>query len=190
MERIDENEIVKKGDLLLAEPYMMDQNFRRSVILLCSHEDEQGSVGFILNKQLDVKVNDLISDFPEIDSIVHYGGPVATETIHYVHDCGNILDESEEVQDGIFWGGDFDKLKFLIKSELIKPRNIRFFLGYSGWSAMQLKDELTYGSWIVSEMHPNYILNTKPNKLWTEVMRFKGNSYSVISQIPDNFYLN
>jgi putative transcriptional regulator len=190
MERISQNHSVSKGHLLLAEPFMLDQNFRRAVILLCSHEDKMGTVGFILNKQLDLTVNELLNDFPEFEAPVYYGGPVATETIHYVHDKGDILDESEEVGEGICWGGDFDQLKFLIKSELIKPHNIRFYLGYSGWSAMQLKDELTYGSWIVSKMHPNHILKVHPNQLWKDVLIQKGNSYGVIGQMPDSFYLN
>lgn len=190
MEGIDKKRKVKPGDLLLADPFMLDETFRRSVVLLCSHEDELGTVGFILNKKLDVNLNELISDFPEFEVPVFFGGPVSTETIHYVHDCGNILDDSEEISHGIYWGGDFDKLKFLIKTELIKPRNIRFYLGYAGWSAMQLKDELEYGSWIISEMHPNYILKSKPDMLWNEVMRGKGDSYSVIAEIPDSFYLN
>lgn len=189
MERV-KPEIVQKGTLLLADPFMLDQNFRRSVILLCSHQDKLGTVGFILNKKLELSVNELISDFPEFDSIVNYGGPVSTETIHYIHDCGDILDDSEEISDGIYWGGDFEKLKFLIESELIQPHNIRFYLGYAGWSAMQLKDELEYGSWIISQMHPNHILKSKPKSLWRDVLHQKGDSYSVIGEIPDSFYLN
>jgi len=190
MERIERHNTINKGHLLLAEPFMLDQNFRRAVILICSHENKLGTVGFILNKKLELGVNELIADFPEFEAPVYYGGPVSTETIHYVHDCGRILDDSEEIGDGIFWGGDFEKLKFLISQELIRPHNIRFYLGYSGWSAMQLKDELEYGSWIVSDMHPNHILKTKAAKLWTDVLIQKGDAYSVIGQIPDAFYLN
>lgn len=190
MEGVDNKRHVEQGQLLLAEPFMLDFNFRRAVILVCSHEEELGSVGFILNKALDLKINDLISDFPEFNAAVYFGGPVSTETIHYVHDCGDILDDSEEIGHGIYWGGDFDKLKFLITSELIKPRNIRFFLGYSGWSTMQLKDELEYGSWIISDMHPNHILKSKPERLWKQVLRQKGDKYTVIAEMPDSFYLN
>ncbi|MEE9374479.1 MAG: YqgE/AlgH family protein [Saprospiraceae bacterium] len=181
---------VGKGSLLIAEPFMSDQHFGRSVILLCSHEDKVGTVGFVLNKELDLTVNDLMSDFPEFEAPVYSGGPVAAETIHYIHDKGGILDDSEEVGNGIYWGGDFDKLKFLIKSELIMPHNIRFFLGYAGWSENQLKDELTYGSWLVSPMHSNFVLYTKPQELWQKVMIQKGNSYEVIGQMPDSYYLN
>jgi len=187
---IDKKKNVKHGHLLLADPFMLDQNFTRSVILICSHEDELGTVGFILNKTLDLDINELINDFPEFDAPVYFGGPVATETIHYVHDCGEILDDSEEIGQGIYWGGDFEKLKFLITSELIKPKNIHFYLGYSGWSAKQLKDELEHSSWIITNMHPNYILNSKPDVLWNEVMRDMGDSYSVIAEIPESFYLN
>lgn len=190
MERVGKPNKIAKGQLLLAEPFMQDYNFKRSVILICSHGDHLGTVGFILNKALDIKVNDVIADFPDFDAPVYFGGPVSPETIHFVHDCGNILDNSEEIANGIFWGGDFDKLKFLVASGLIKPKNIRFYLGYSGWSASQLKDEMAYGSWILSEMYPNFILNSKPDKLWHEVLKVKGDSYTIIAEIPDTFYLN
>ena len=190
MERVEKVNKVKQGQLLLAEPFMLDHNFRRAVILLCSHADEVGTVGFILNKTLDLKINELINDFPDFETPVYFGGPVSTETIHYIHDCGDILDQSEEIDQGIYWGGDFEKLKFLITSELIKPKNIRFYLGYAGWSPMQLKDELEYGSWITSMMHPNFILKSKPDHLWNQVLREKGDKYTVIAEMPDSFYLN
>jgi putative transcriptional regulator len=71
------NSMIKSGQLLVAEPFMLDPYFRRAVILLCEHHDE-GSVGFILNKKTDMKVNDLINTFPTFDAEVFYGGPVQT----------------------------------------------------------------------------------------------------------------
>ena len=75
---------IGRGKVLLAEPFMMDSNFKRSVVLVCEHEEE-GSLGFILNKSLKMKINDLVSEFPDIESFVYYGGPVQTDTIHYIH---------------------------------------------------------------------------------------------------------
>ncbi len=179
------NREIRKGSLLLAEPFMLDPNFKRSVILLCDHEQEDGSLGFILNKSLDLKINDLLEDFPDFDSIMYYGGPVQTDTIHYVHNVGDLLEDSLEVAKGIYWGGDFDKLKFLISSQLILPHNIRFFVGYSGWSSGQLSEELKFGSWVDASVHSNYVFKTKPKSLWQMVMNKKGNTYSVIAQMPD-----
>jgi putative transcriptional regulator len=181
---------VKSGKLLLAEPFMLDPNFRRSVVLVCEHNRDEGTVGFILNKPLNIRVNDLVSDMPAIESPVFYGGPVATDSIHFVHNVGDLLDESIEVNRGVHWGGDFDKLKFLIQSKLILPHNIRFFVGYSGWSPGQLKEELGYKSWMIADMHANYLFKSKPGMLWKQVLHNMGNTYSVIAQMPDQYCLN
>lgn len=181
---------VDKGSILLAEPFMLDPNFRRAVILITEHTIDDGSIGFVLNKPIKMKINDLIQDFPEIDSRVYIGGPVANETLHYIHDVGDILDDSIEISKGIYWSGDFEKLKFLIKSELIQPHNIRFFLGYSGWSSGQLMDELEYGSWVIAEMDPNYILKKRSRRLWNFVMKNKGGQFTVIAEMPDSLMLN
>ena len=178
-------ESISKGKILIAEPFMIDPNFKRSVVLMCEHE-EDGSLGFILNKSLDMKVNELIADFPEIDSMVYYGGPVETDTIHYIHNIGDVLDESMKVMKGIYWGGDFEKLKSLINSNLVEPKNIRFFAGYSGWSYDQLKDEFELGSWLIDFMDSNYLFKIKPNTLWQKVLQNKGDAYSVIAQMPDS----
>jgi len=180
---------VHSGQILLAEPFMTDPNFRRSAILLCEH-GEDGSVGFIMNKPLDMKVDELIASFPEFDSTVLLGGPVQTDTIHYLHTKGDLLEGSREVAEGVYWGGDFEKLKFLITSNLIKPRDIRFFVGYSGWSERQLDDEMGLGSWVIAEMHPNYLFKTRPKKVWRKAMYNKGDTYTVIAQMPELTIMN
>jgi putative transcriptional regulator len=181
--------LVKSGQVLLAEPFMLDPYFHRAVVLLCEHHD-QGSIGFILNKTIDMKVNDLIPDFPQFDAEVFYGGPVQTDTLHYVHNVGDLLDESVQVADGVWWGGDFDKLKFLISSELIAPANIRFFVGYSGWSGGQLGDELETGSWVMADMDANYVFKTKYAQLWSQVMYNKGDLYEILSDMPEEMSWN
>ena len=75
---------VQSGQLLLAEPFMADPYFKRAVVLLCEH-GPGGSIGFILNKVIDMPLNELMSDFPEFESEVYYGGPVQTDTLHYIH---------------------------------------------------------------------------------------------------------
>lgn len=175
---------VKMGKVLLAEPFMLDPNFKRSAVILCEH-GEEGSVGFIMNKPLNMRVDELIEDFPEFDSEVLFGGPVQTDTIHYIHNVGELLEGSVKISDGVFWGGDFEKLRFLISSDLILPDNIRFFVGYSGWSEGQLMDEMVYGSWLIANMDSNYLFRSKPKKLWRQVMHNKGNTYSVIAQVPE-----
>lgn len=180
---------VASGRLLVAEPFMSDPYFSRSVVLLCEHGQE-GSVGFILNKELDIRVNDLLSDFPVFDAPVWYGGPVQTDTIHYVHNIGELLEDSMPVAPGIHWGGSFEKLKFLIDNHLVMPANIRFFVGYAGWTDGQLEDEMKIGSWILGESDANYLFRERPGNLWKQVLEHQGGTCSVIAQMPDDNYLN
>ncbi len=175
---------IKTGQIILAEPFMLDMNFKRAAVLLCEH-GEEGSIGFIINKQLDMRVDDLIADFPSFKSGVYFGGPVQTDTIHFVHNVGDLLENSIQLSQGVYWGGDFEKLKFLIDSKLIHPRNIRFFVGYSGWTDGQLADEMALGSWVVADMDANYIFRSKPQTLWQKIMNKKGDAYTVIAQMPD-----
>jgi len=176
-------EKVAAGNILIAQPYMDEGNFRRSVIGLTEHGDE-GTVGFILNKPLNINLLELVPDLDtEEDYKVYFGGPVAKDTIHYIHNVGELLEESIPIKRGLYWGGNFEKLTFLIQSGLILSKNIRFYVGYSGWSEGQLAQELDSGSWIVSDWYANYTFQSKPNKLWEESLNHKGNTYSVISQI-------
>lgn len=176
---------ISQGDILIAQPFMDDSNFKRTVIALCDYSRDEGSVGFILNSPLGMNICDLIRDFPEFEGPVFFGGPVANDTIHYIHDCGDILEESMLIKPGLYWGGNFNKLKFLIRAELIKPHNIRFFIGYSGWSPGQIEEELNAGSWIVSNLDRNYIFKIESNKLWATSLMNKGNAYTVIAQMPE-----
>lgn len=179
---------IKAGSILLAEPFMWDSNFKRSAILLTEHNKE-GSVGFILNKPIDMNITQLIMNFPEFENEVYFGGPVQTDTIHYLHTVGHLLDDSIYVMDGLWWGGDFNKLKALIRNGLVKPSDVRFFVGYSGWSGGQLDEEMEVGSWVSADMDLNYLFQSHKG-LWTTIMENKGNTFSVIGQMPDTVNWN
>lgn len=175
---------ITAGTILLAEPFMMDPNFKRAAVLMVEH-GEGGSVGFILNREVDMRVNDLIDDFPEFDAPIYYGGPVGTDSIHYLHSKGDLLEGSDEVSPGVFWGGDYEQLKFLIESKLMAPQDVRFFVGYSGWSQFQLDEEMKLGSWVTAPMFANYLFKSGASELWKQVMTNKGDAFSVIAEMED-----
>jgi len=177
------------GKTLLSIPFVMDPYFRRSVIAICEHND-LGSLGLILNKRLDLTINDLIGDFPEFESIVHYGGPVQTDSIQYLHRVGDLLEGSKKIGPGVYWGGDFESLKVLIKNKLIEPEDIRFYVGYSGWSPGQLAEEMDTGSWVAGDLSANYLFKFEPELVWSKAMEHKGDNYEVIAQIPNEMLLN
>ncbi len=179
----------EKGKLLVSEPFLDDEYFKRSVVLLCEHNIE-GSFGFVLNNYIDAKISELVPDFPEVDSRVSIGGPVSTSNVYYIHNIGPSVEGSVEVFDGIYMGGDFDAIKSQINLGIAKPENVRFFIGYSGWSANQLNDELKEHAWIVSKTSGKEIMNTSIDGLWKKTMERQGKKYKMISDFPTNFRLN
>lgn len=180
----------KQGKILIAEPFMDDLNFAQAVVLICESTEEDGTIGFVLNKPVDMKVSELLPDFPDFDEDLYLGGPVGHDTVHYIHHCGDILDGSVMIEKGLYWGGDFDQLKFLIKNELITANQIKFFIGYSGWDGGQLDEELETGSWVVDDMDINYLLKVPDENLWKIAMQNKSDSLGIIAEIPDNLNLN
>lgn len=175
---------ITNGMILLAEPFMLDGNFKRSAILIVEHNTE-GTLGFIINNRVNMRVDELVKDFPDFDAPVFFGGPVGTDTVHYLHRRGDLIEGSDEVAKGIYWGGNYEQLRALIDQKLITPRDIRFFVGYSGWSENQLQEELATGSWVTASMYPNYLFKSKPEKLWSQVMEHKGNAFSVIATMRE-----
>ena len=182
---IEKNKSVKNGKLILAEPYSANLHFRRSVILLCNHDDE-GSFGYIINKPLDTKLNELIPDFPLFKAPLFYGGPVQTNTLHFIHNLGDLIEGSVRISAGVYMGGSWDNLKFLVEAKLIEPKHVRFFVGYSGWGEKQLQEEIEIGSWILADMHANYLFNAQPNTLWRTVLQNKGDAYAIIADMSDD----
>ncbi|MCF1192334.1 YqgE/AlgH family protein [Mangrovimonas sp. AS39] len=176
----------KKGCLLIAEPTIIgDISFNRSIILLADHNDE-GSIGFILNKPLDYTIKDLI---PEIkaDFKIYNGGPVEQDNLYFIHKIPDLIPNSIEISMGIYWGGDFDRVAELIANNEIEENNIRFFLGYSGWASEQLNDELKSNSWVVTEnIYENSIIEKDYESFWKEKMLEFGDDYSIWSNAPEN----
>lgn len=179
----------RAGALLISEPFLPDDNFKRSVVLLCEHNDE-GTIGFILNRPLGVTVTEAVEDFPSFPSSLYLGGPVENNTLHYLHRLGEEIPGSVEVLDGLFWGGNFEILKAKLGQGVIKEEDIRFFLGYSGWSPGQLDDELKEKSWIVSQAKSQYVFETETDLLWKTILQEMGGQYFIMSNFPDNPQLN
>jgi putative transcriptional regulator len=178
-----------KGSLLIAEPSILNDNsFNRSIILLTEHND-QSSVGFILNRPLKFTLKDII---PEIDCsfTVFQGGPVEQDNLYFVHNVPNLIPDSIQVSDDIFWGGNFNSLKNLLAENKIKSTEIRFFLGYSGWGTHQLEDELLNNSWFVSENDFENIFSADNESLWKNKLMEKGGEYKIWANAPNDIHLN
>ncbi len=175
-----------KGHLLIAEPSIIgDVSFNRSVVLLADHSD-QGSIGFIMNKPLDYVLSDLV---PEVESEfkIYNGGPVEQDNLYFIHKVPNLIPNSVEISSGIYWGGDFSVVSSLIEENKITPNEIRFFLGYSGWDAEQLIQELEANSWvIVKNTYEKNIIGKSYDTFWKEKMIELGGEYLLWSNAPED----
>lgn len=173
----------QKGKVLVSQPFMLDGCFKRAVVLLTEYS-ENGAVGFVLNKSIHLKLGDMMDDFPAEDSVLSIGGPVQTNTLHYLHTFNNIPD-AIEVINGIYWGGDIEVVRKLLSIGIMKSDDIRFFLGYSGWTSGQLDEELKNDSWLVGDVRPAYIINPSQD-LWQESVRNMGDKYKLWVTFPEN----
>lgn len=183
-----ENKEPSAGRLLISAPFMGDI-FKRSVILLTEH-NEEGSVGFILNKPTEFKLHEVIEDFPEFDAKVFLGGPVQQNSLNFIHKAGNILEGGFEISNGVFWNGNFEVLKVLIENGSLDPEDFRFFLGYAGWSPDQLKNEIKRNSWYLNDASPEILFGNESEKLWSTILKSMGKEYSIISTFPDDPSVN
>ncbi|HVW95807.1 MAG TPA: YqgE/AlgH family protein [Mucilaginibacter sp.] len=178
------------GRLLISEPFMMDPNFKRSVILLTEYS-EAGAMGFILNHASEFLLGDILPDLSYSEIPVYVGGPVSGNTLHFIHRCPEKIDDGIEIADGIYWGGDFEAVKELITGYQLNAEEIRFFTGYSGWTPQQLDDEIKEGSWIVANAQGgDTVFSQNDETLWREVVISLGQRYAHIANFPEDPALN
>ena len=177
------------GILLIADPFLKDPNFLRTVVLLCEHQ-EQGSFGFVLNKQIEQTLDELVTDLEGHSLPVFYGGPVQMNTIHFLHQCPDLIPESVKVSNDIYWGGNFETATALIKSRTIDLDKIKFFIGYSGWGYEQLLGELKEKSWLTVSATRKLVFNTGYEEIWKGSLQALGGEYEMMINYPIDPQLN
>lgn len=177
------------GTLLIAEPFLKDPNFMRTVILLCEHQEE-GSFGFVLNREFGSTLEELLPDVTSLSIPVFYGGPVQTDTLHFLHSCPTEIPGGLELTDGIFWGGDFNTALELLETGTIDSNTIRFFIGYSGWTGGQLDSELKEKSWLVAAGNQKLVFPNNLKDLWKDSLRHLGGNYEIMINFPTDPQLN
>ncbi len=177
------------GILLIAEPFLKDPHFLRSVVFLCEHKPE-GTVGFILNRRFRNTIDELIPDLEGIAMPVYYGGPVQTNTIHFLHQCPDEIPGGEEVISGVYWGGDFDLLVRQIKNQTLDTEKIRFFIGYSGWGEGQLNDEMKEKTWLTLKASKSLVFHTHDDSIWKDALKQLGGEYEMMVNFPIDPQLN
>ena len=181
--------ILEAGKLLVSPPLAADPHFYRAVVLLCEHS-EKGSFGLVLNRSLTLVMEELFDDLGGFREIIGWGGPVGPETLHFLHRLPELIPGSIELRTGIHWGGDFEAVKRAVAEDLIDPDDIRFFLGYTGWSAGQLSGEVDSVGWLVTEPSADAVFDASESSMWRETMLGEGGSLAVLAGMPEYPALN
>ncbi len=183
--KIESNHVVPaRGKVLISEPFLCDQMFGRSVVLLVDHNDE-GSMGLVLNKPLPLQLNHLLEDFRQLENIpIYQGGPLCTDTLFYLHTIREIKG-SLPISDGFYLNGDFNAVKsYILQGHPLKGR-IRFFLGYSGWEHLQLWREIKNNTWMVGDEDLASLMDEEASyQLWKNSLSRLGGKYELWSRFP------
>lgn len=177
-----------RGRLLIAEPFLSDPNFARSVIFICEHSEE-GTVGFTLNRPTGHTLGDLVPELYTPLLTIFRGGPVQQDTLHMLHRDPVALGGTE-VAPGIYWGGSYEALQDVVQSNTYQPIDMRLFVGYSGWGAGQLEKEITEGSWLVADVSQLLVFETDTDDLWKRSIQSLGHEFAYLVNMPINPQLN
>lgn len=177
------------GVLLIADPFLKDPNFMRTVVLLTEHRDE-GSIGFVLNRQFKNTLDELLPEVEGNKLPVYYGGPVQMNTIHFLHRYPDEISGGIEIMEGVYWGGDFDSVIDLVNSGLADPEKIRFYIGYSGWSTGQLSNEMAEKTWLTVDAESSLIFHPNAEEIWKDSLKHLGGEYEMMINFPIDPQLN
>jgi putative transcriptional regulator len=177
------------GSFILSQPFLPDEVFKRAVCLMCAHSRAEGSFGFILNKPTEFTVADFIEELDDLELPVYFGGPVATDSLYFLHDNSLNSADAKEILSGVYWGGDFQEMIEKIKNNKTAQKRIKFILGYSGWDPGQLRKEIIEDSWIVADGNDKQTYSDSDN-LWKEVMEGMGEIYNHLASLPERPDLN
>lgn len=190
---IQHNDVLPtRGGVLIAEPFMKDAYFQRGVVLLAEHNND-GSMGFVLNKKTNFILNDFFPELEQVEKIpVFLGGPVGSNRLFFIHTLGEkVLPGAVQLTKELYFDGNFERLLEYIVANGSPEGKIKFFLGYSGWTPGQLKNEIKENFWLASRNIPAEPILQADNELfWKEALGQLGSKYKTWAKFPKDPDLN
>jgi len=173
------------GSLLVAHPNMLDPNFRRAVLFLSAHTPDDGALGVILNRPLEKRVSEVVSEAPlnALDKVpVFFGGPVGRDRLIFASlewKSGEGLKLNHNV--------DMDEANKQIGKN---PGSVRAFIGYAGWGAGQLEAEMKQNAWVIRKPDRATMKLDRLPRLWFDIMSGLGPWFKLLAAAPDDPSLN
>jgi putative transcriptional regulator len=158
------------GDILIANEKLGDPNFAESVVLIVQYDDDEGTVGIIINRQTDIPVSKI---FPKTKHASHdlayMGGPVAITAVQALMRLPDQTGQATRVMADVFITGAKELLEKSVASHLDASK-FRVYLGYAGWAPGQLEAEIQLGAWSVVGRDPKIVFDGDPDSLWSRLI--------------------
>ena len=181
---------IQKGTFLISTPDIDSGIFFRAVVLVCEH-NPNGSFGLVINKSLELELPEEIINIHNLANPrvgIRAGGPVQTNQMMLLHTSDQIPQQTLQVAEGIYLGGDLQFLQDSITTE--NGPDIFLCFGYAGWGAGQLEREFLDGSWFLQPATKDHLFQIPPDKIWQSLLREMGGKYATLSMIPEDLSLN
>ncbi|MGY8823177.1 MAG: YqgE/AlgH family protein [Candidatus Latescibacterota bacterium] len=186
---------LQKGTVLVASQDLQEDYFARTVILITHHDEIDGTMGLVLNspmaEQVQLDSADELRRFAESDptgsSIGHLffeGGPIKRGYLFYLHRLSHIIEESSEIFDGLYIGGDLDAVRAEAEVVAAEKPLLRFFMGYAGWESGQLKNEIERGAWILAPGNVDLVFTIHTDNMWHDALHALGGKYRALAELP------
>lgn len=160
-----------KGMLLIARRDMPDLRFRKSVILLASHDDG-GTLGLIINRSSTSRLENVLPEVAQLNTqghTVYFGGPVALHSLIFLVRHNSAPEEAIHVMDDLYLSGDGTTLKQMLKHNKTN-RELRVYIGYAGWAAGQLAGELDRNDWYLHKATLSDVFNQRNGRIWDDLI--------------------
>lgn len=184
---------VAQGSLLAAGPDLLDPNFARAVVLVCQHAP-QGAYGLVINRPSEYTAKEVLSGHELLktsDLRLFIGGPVALDGLQILHRVPEHIAGGVQLTNSLWIGGDLDAVgRYALSNPQEAARNVRLFVGYSGWGAGQLDVELATGSWLPAPGDVERVFQTDTAGVWRDVVSGLGGDYKRVANEPVDPHLN
>lgn len=166
------NHPLKAGSILISAPSLEDPYFDKVVIYITEH-NEKGALGFVMNQVFERKFNELTEFRTSKPFLLYEGGPVDREKLYFIHRIPGNISEGTPVADGVYMGGNFKQAVQYLNTASDAARNLRLFIGYSGWDANELEAEIEEGSWLPVQASVTTLFEASEQSLWEELHKRK-----------------
>jgi putative transcriptional regulator len=184
----------RPGSILVAEPFLDEDYFKHSVVTLFDYVKGDGAIGVVMNNRTDLLLDEVLDGVQSERYVpVYCGGPLGADRLYFLHTLGSeLVSDAREFAPGLYVGGDFDAVIDYVNSGYMVDGAVRFFIGYSSWTAGQLENELRDDVWAIAENPTDAadMLRGEGDKYWHKTVRRLGDDFRAWRVIPDNYMAN